>query len=217
MGSKSANPRPDALCGATTTGKATRNGEVIPKHPCQLKAGSGTDHLGYGRCKYHGGESETGKKAAAWEEAQAMRARFMVAPEPVSPEDALEEVLAATFALFRDLRRQIADAGSIDETPAKVWDLFAVESDRLERLARTTGGLKIDERRVQIAERQGQLMFEVMNRVFDDPVLGLLPEQRVLAPRVVRRHLLELTEGAPALPGGPQPDDSYEEAIVVRS
>lgn len=41
------------LCGATN-----RNGE-----PCQLKAGWGTDHLGVGRCKFHGGAS-TGPKDA---------------------------------------------------------------------------------------------------------------------------------------------------------
>ena len=39
--------KPHDICGAKN-----RNGE-----PCKLKAGWGTDHLGEGRCKFHGGKS----------------------------------------------------------------------------------------------------------------------------------------------------------------
>lgn len=45
-------------------GAKSRNGD-----PCKSTAGMGTEHKGYGRCKYHGGNN-TGPKTAAGKEAQ---------------------------------------------------------------------------------------------------------------------------------------------------
>lgn len=44
--------------------------------PCKLHAGYGTDHPGYGRCKYHGGSSPTGRKHAA-----SIAAKYAIAVE----------------------------------------------------------------------------------------------------------------------------------------
>lgn len=54
-----ARKKPLLACGAVRKGKV-----------CGIPAGSGTDHVGYGRCKYHGGsctgpKTEEGKKAAS--------------------------------------------------------------------------------------------------------------------------------------------------------
>ena len=55
---------------------------------CQQPAGMGTDHLGYGRCKFHGGDSPSGDKAvlnelkdAAKDSAIALRLRLKQARE----------------------------------------------------------------------------------------------------------------------------------------
>ena len=58
-----ARKNPYLACGATRRGKI-----------CKVVAGSGTDHVGYGRCKYHGGAS-TGPSTAAGKAAVAQNGR----------------------------------------------------------------------------------------------------------------------------------------------
>src|SRR5689334_6156530 len=103
------SPNPGAKCGHLTSGRSTtKDGEVVPQHPCESPAGRGTDHLGFGWCASHGGTSAVGKQHAARQEAEWLRTKFMAAPEVVSPEDALEHALASTFALFTALKSQLA-------------------------------------------------------------------------------------------------------------
>src|SRR4051812_19586339 len=82
-------PSPDGdddeiLCGA----KSKQHGR-----PCRKKKGWATDHVGYGRCKYHGGMSPSGKKSAAKEQAmeEMERARQAVMGQAIDvhPMDAL--------------------------------------------------------------------------------------------------------------------------------
>jgi hypothetical protein len=42
-------------CGAITRGTDATRGKVCDGHPCLRMAGHGTDHLGSGKCLYHGG------------------------------------------------------------------------------------------------------------------------------------------------------------------
>lgn len=44
-------------CGAVTRGTDVTRGKFRDGHPCLRVAGHGTNHLGSGRCKYHGGSS----------------------------------------------------------------------------------------------------------------------------------------------------------------
>jgi hypothetical protein len=44
----------------------------------------------------------------------------------------------------------------------------------------------LNERMVRLAERQGELLAQIIRGVLDE--FGLSPEQRQLAPEVVRRH-----------------------------
>jgi hypothetical protein len=46
-------------CGGQTRGNDPITGGPGDKHPCRRVAGHGTDHLGTGRCMYHGGCSPT--------------------------------------------------------------------------------------------------------------------------------------------------------------
>ena len=61
---------------------------------CQQPAGMGTDHLGYGRCKFHGGDSPSGDKAvldeledAATDAATALRLRLKQAREKAEADE----------------------------------------------------------------------------------------------------------------------------------
>lgn len=60
-------------------GARTRSGGV-----CKLPAGSGTDHNGHGRCRFHGGATRNGKVTAARE-----LARSLAGETDIDPNDAL--------------------------------------------------------------------------------------------------------------------------------
>lgn len=106
-----------AICGA-----ATKTREAVSE-VCTFPAGSGTDHLGFGKCKFHGGLSPSGKKAAALEVARSIadrrngeimtqldRIRFggdRAALPFVSPEEALIEEVQRSTAMVRWLEERI--------------------------------------------------------------------------------------------------------------
>lgn len=108
-----------ALCGARLSDAAIARrkarGKIVDPleiATCNLKAGEGTPHPGIGYCKWHGGNTESGKKHAArtagrayMEQHKADLLRFggdkdLVA---VSPEEALLEEVRRSVAMVRFL------------------------------------------------------------------------------------------------------------------
>lgn len=95
-------------------GAKTRNGGQ-----CTQAAGWGTDHVGYGKCKLHGGSHRNGRKAAAREEAteqmnealQAARDHGIVVmgkAQSVDPHEALLECIAIAAGEVRYATGMIA-------------------------------------------------------------------------------------------------------------
>ena len=79
---------------------------------CALKAGWGTDHVGFGRCKLHGGANPSGRKSAS-----IIRARMEVAEwgarMDITPAEALLELVqtkAAEVAYWTYRVGQLTDA-----------------------------------------------------------------------------------------------------------
>jgi hypothetical protein len=66
-------------------------------------------------------------------------------------------------------------------------DLEAKERERCANFASKAVAAGLNERMVRLAERQGELLAQVIRGVLDE--LGLSAEQKQLAPEVVRRHL----------------------------
>jgi hypothetical protein len=66
-------------------------------------------------------------------------------------------------------------------------DLEAKERDRCANFAAKAITAGLAERQVRLAERQGELIVQVLTAVFDD--LGLSEEQQEVAPDVIARHL----------------------------
>lgn len=178
-----------AVCGARK-----RQGEG----QCQRPAGWGTDHVGIGACKLHGGCLPNHAIAAAKKEAAAHTAIDGI---PVDPATALLRCvhLAAgqvEYAL-RQLHALAAKSKSPDELTQSPW--ARVQSEAMERLARFSKmalDAGVAERQVQIAERWGAELADVMRAIFDD--LGLSDEQKLLAPGAIQRHLSVFEEGAAA-------------------
>lgn len=67
--------------------------------------------------------------------------------------------------------------------------LEAQERDRLVGFAAKAIAAGLAERQVRVAERQGELLAELMRMVMADAELGLTPSQREAMPRVLRRQL----------------------------
>lgn len=70
-----------------------------------------------------------------------------------------------------------------------------LERDRCANFCRIAIAAGIAERQVRLAERQGQLITELLRAVLADPALGLTPTQQGIVPSLVRRHLESVKAG----------------------
>lgn len=190
--------------------KKTTNGEA-----CQLPAGFGTDHIGYGRCKHHGGNTPSG----AMHGGSALVRDLMVLygqPVEIQPSEALlQEVKrsAGHVQWLGDMIRQMGEAAQEQMAEAdydamrgllvtlteqgyraaSFVDVYRKEREHLARVAKLAIDAGIAERHVQIAEQQGAMVAQAMQRILDQ--LGLTAEQRRAAPAIVRGELLSLGSG----------------------
>lgn len=167
--------------------KGQRKGPKCGRHRrrsdelCTMPAGWGTDHVGHGACKLHGGSSPTGRKHAQVAQAREAVSRHAL-PLDVDPITALlDEVKRAAGAVAwlwdqvcaldpdglirgtRSIKRVNGPDGSTTTTevgPAVHlwWQLWGQERDRLRVVSRDALAAGIEERRVRMAEHQGALL-----------------------------------------------------------
>ncbi len=83
----------------TTCDAKTRSG-----NPCQLRAGWGTDHVGEGRCKFHGGRTPRGADSPHFRHGH--RSAYFD-PSTIVGFDEWEREIGPTFQLERDLLAMI--------------------------------------------------------------------------------------------------------------
>lgn len=172
---------------------------------CRRPPGWGTDHPGIGRCKRHGGSTPLYQQRVQKLKAAQAVEQYGLSVE-VDPHTALEEELARTAGHVYWLRGQVGDLDpdnmygpvgggpqAIPSTEAHIWiRLYQEERDRLVKVAKTCIDAGIEERRVRIAEQQGQLIATAIKGILSK--LGLADDPRV--PEVVRAELLQLTAGS---------------------
>jgi hypothetical protein len=195
-------PGLDGKCGAR---KRDGSGEH-----CTQTAGWGTDHVGTGKCRLHGGATKSHAAAARTERARQAVSTYGL-PREVDPSVALlEEVhrsaghVAWLAEVVADLDREQLVWGVVEEvdkgsgeftgtdttSAAKpnVWlELYHRERKHLTDVCKAALAAGIAERQVRLAEQQGALLVGVIQRILDD--LALTAEQRELVPTVVPRHL----------------------------
>lgn len=173
-------------------------------------------------CQWHGGATKAAQAKATRtlerNAAQAAATRFGV-PIDTTPQQALlDEVQRAagmvayygtkaeeiahrdTAALIRGVTREEAREGfqagntRVIEAAPNMWlTLWNDERDRLVRVSAAAIKAGIEERRVQLAEQQGQLIAAVIRRVLDR--LHLTPIQQTLVGEVVPAELRALAQG----------------------
>lgn len=169
-----------------------RNG----KERCDLPAGSGTDHPGWGACRYHGGNSPALRKSAV-----RAQVRDMAQELDMDPHDALLFTVRLAAGTVNWIRSRIldleeAEQGGVVEEAALIESLHKVygeERDRLAKAAKLAIDAGIDERRIQLEEDQGVLIAKAVTAILTD--IGLTPEQKKNAPAIARKHLLALSAG----------------------
>lgn len=165
-------------------------------------------------CAFHGGNAPRAKAAAqrrlADEKAREALETYGRPIDTTPTEALLEEVrwTAGHVQWLRDRVRELEQAAvtwgmteqvdkSAGEFPGtdttygaapNVWvDLYARERKHLVDVCKAAIGAGIEERRVRLAEQQGNLLATVIRRILGD--LDLTTEQQALVPEVVPRHL----------------------------
>lgn len=163
-------------CGATKRGGG----------PCTRPAGWGTPHPGIGRCKLHGGSTETHVVAAKREQAERDVALFG-ARKDVHPAQALIELVQWTAGEVDYWRFRVAeleeeeltwgvtrvksggeDHGTTREAkPHVAYVMYVDATKRLE--AHSVAALRagVEEKRLKLAEAAGQQLAGVMRGVID--------------------------------------------------
>lgn len=161
---------PDEYCNARK-----RSG----KGYCKKPAGEGTDHLGSGRCKLHGGSMPNHRKAAQTEMAKQGVKAFGL-PVNIEPHEALIDELQRTAGIIAFYEIQIRELDDVNQltgpvgtegqdaestlehhpkAEANIWiRLHIDERKHYVKVAETCIRAGIAERQVQLAEQQGALI-----------------------------------------------------------
>jgi hypothetical protein len=192
---------PDGHCNGRKTGD---------KGYCKAVAGRDTWHPGVGRCSRHGGASPTYTPEVYRLRAKQEVKRYSL-PVKVDPHTALLSELERTVGVVQFLDFKVntlehegdeanmvgpvggAQGGFPEFKPNVYWVMWQSERKHLEDVAKSCIAAGIEERRVQLAERQGELIAQAITGVLDE----LLPDWRdnEQAPKVVRKHLTLLKGG----------------------
>lgn len=208
MPGKKGRPRTNGpTCGANA-----KNG------PCGNPAGMSTSHLGYGVCWRHGGRVPNHQKHAERLMAEEAARQFGVAIETTAEEALLkalaraqgyvlfyrervaalteDQMVYATERITRVARPVPGGPGVMTEdvTVAKsqpnVWVKLLTEAEKhLLAVAGVVASLNIEKRRVAIAEEQGEMFYQAMERIVEK--LGLAGDPRL--PVIVAEVINELT------------------------
>lgn len=184
------------ICGANRTGKS-QSGPGI----CCQTAGWGTAHPGYGHCRAHGGNLPGPSMAAEKEMRAAIAAKALNTyglPKDVDPQTALLQEVQRTAGHVdwledlvhnlesQDALKQYTEAGI---APAVWISMLVDERKHLVNAASAAIKCGVAERQVRIAEEQGRLLAMVLQAFMRDSELGLSPQQMVIAPKLIRKHL----------------------------
>jgi hypothetical protein len=167
---------------------------------CQLTAGWGTDHgpadgqPGQGRCRFHGGNTPSGRAYGQKQIAEHEARRFAL-PIDVDPSTALLEQVHSLAGWVAWLEQRVqADGpdrvitlGLNGETPSPLMGLLLEHRKQLTAVAAAAIRAGVEERRVRLAEKQGDMLVSLIRAILDD--LELTPGQRARVGEVVPRHL----------------------------
>lgn len=182
---------------------------------CTKEAGWGTDHLGEGPCRLHGGSTPSVAKGAKLRilERQARELFGAILPEasPVeNPLAAYAELAGRVLAwmqLMDSLLDELAGVGYRDQRNGEqvhaAVQLYERAMDRANSVLGSYARLKIDERLAAITETQKLMVIRAIEAALDRA--GVQDEARADAMRIAARHLRAVGGGEPAQAAGRRP------------
>lgn len=162
---------------------------------CKKQAGWGTEHLGSGRCKLHGGSTPNHQKKAALDTAKIMGEEM-----DVDPLDALLWCVRIAAGEIAYCSAQIAALDKPTESTmfGKKLDMWIevrqVAVAQLAKYSKMALDAGVAERQVQLAERYGEMLAELIGGILGE--LKLTKAQKEKAPEIVGRHLRLIEGGA---------------------
>jgi hypothetical protein len=185
--------------GGGEPGKCGARTRSFPYEPCKNGAGMGTDHAGHGHCKFHAGNSPSGR-ASAHRQAVEQGARTLLERENLVPvEDPLQQLqlLAAETIRFKtilgDKVEEIGDwtQESILESE-EIRAVVAAYERALDRCNSVLSGmvrLNLEDRQQKLSAAWGAIMVQLIEAVFGAKELGLNRKQLQIVKAVVAREL----------------------------
>ncbi len=183
--------------------RGTKCGAQRPNQPpgtsCENAAGQGTDHVGIGRCKFHGGSTPTHERGAQLEIARRECATLGI-PIEIDPGDALIRAVweaEGNLAFYRSYVQGLDDvtttefgpAGARKEVAHPVVALYH-EAERW-RAQVSTAALRagVEERRLRLAQNDSRMLFSGVVKAIE--AAKLTTDQA----EVFRRALAEYLRG----------------------
>ena|GEM_PF-2398344 len=172
---------------------------------CGQQAGWGTTHVGAGRCKLHGGGTETHRKnaelAAAQKRANTMFGKHVVVGPVHNPLDVYAQLTGEVIGwkdalgqLVRDLTGPGYRGATGEQIRAEV-QLFERALDRCNTVLSTYARLGIDERLARISEAQSAMVLAALDAGL--AAVGVVGQRAVEAKRAAAKRL-RVIEGATA-------------------
>lgn len=183
-------PNARRYCGVPTVDR-----EGKPSGPCSLGAGAGTEHVGFGRCSRHGGNSVYENARGMWLMAHALGGEL-----DVSPWDALLGTVrraAARSAWWHGKLGECAGAADEDFLPGGVHYPLMKELEKADEFLAKTANMAIKagiaEKLVIAAQVQATELFTVVMQALESG--GLSDEQLTVVRSRLRTGLLALESG----------------------
>lgn len=185
-----------AMPGEPACGAARKSGGT-----CDRPAGFGTDHVGVGSCRLHGGNLPSQLKAAAKYDLQYL----INEADEMDPSEALLWCVSLAAQEVRWINSHIATVSEpthmmpMQGTMSKDGPAFFMEDfdlwikarqsavDRLARYSKMALDAGVAERMVKMAEKMGDLIAPLLQGILNE--LNLSPAQQRAAPEIVGTHL----------------------------
>lgn len=184
MASTRAQREAAGICGAKK-----KNGDI-----CRAIKGTGTQHPGVGACKFHGGSTPNGNKAALKLNVKRQMVTLGAPDTEVTALDAMLSELASSSGHAGWLRARIASMSEEElATPegVAVVNLYDSERDRRVRIAKMCIEAGVDEAAIKVAEVQMMMLAQGLKNACDE--VGMSDKmQRALGNSL--RHNLERLE-----------------------
>lgn len=157
---------------------------------CRNFAGARTDHPGFGACRYHGGNREGDRMAAAKEELKTQSLTLSVEIEPVAALRASLHMAAGAVAYcqlrIRSLEQEEVDLefdehgfhANAKSRMLSTWmALYANERDRLATVAAACLKAGVAERHVRAVENRAGIIGDALSSALAAPTTPLSPQQ----------------------------------------